>query len=80
MFNIFQKWQCHQEQNFKERLKETADDMFQIREYDNELWFTHNGFLYAPCKLVCGENKDYVAVLAELRRLYIQRKTQKNIE
>lgn len=51
-------------------IRKRVELMFQVTEYHHELWFTHNGMLFCPCKMISGEPTD---VLLELRALYYAR-------
>ena len=49
--------------------------MFEIEEYDGQLWFTCNGVLFCPCSFF-GDDEDTSAVdmLIKIRNLYIERR------
>lgn len=61
------------------RVQEAASHIYQITEYENQLWFTYNGSLFAPCSIVVGDNNgefsstECVALLNTIRDLYVQR-------
>lgn len=61
------------------RVEEAASHIYQITEYENQLWFTYNGSLFAPCSIVVGNNNgefsstECVALLNTIRDLYVQR-------
>jgi hypothetical protein len=61
------------------RVEEAASHIYQITEYENQLWFTYNGSLFAPCSIVVGDNNgefsstECVALLNTIRDLYVQR-------
>lgn len=61
------------------RVEEAASHIYQITEYGNQLWFTYNGSLFAPCSIVVGDNNgefsstECVALLNTIRDLYVQR-------
>jgi hypothetical protein len=54
----------------EKNVRKRAELMFQVTEYDHELWFTHNGMLFCPCCMISGEPTD---VLSKLRSLYYER-------
>jgi hypothetical protein len=61
------------------RVEDAASNIYQITEYENQLWFTYNGSLFAPCSVVVGNNSgefsstECVALLNTIRELYVQR-------
>lgn len=72
--NILSDMRKRREESRRKRIQQRAEDMFQVTEHDNQLWFTCNGTLFCPCHLVC-EEKDttIVAFLVTLRNLYVER-------
>lgn len=58
-------------------IRERAKELYQIVEYENQLWFTYNGSLFAPCSLIVGNEKgefsstECVAMLNTIRSLYV---------
>jgi hypothetical protein len=63
----------YQERKRIERIKKRADEIFQITEYNGQLWFTCDNFLYCPCSMVGNEP---INALSMLREQYIERKTK----
>ena len=61
------------------RVEEEASHIYQITEYENQLWFTYNGSLFAPCSIVVENNEGEfsstacVAFLNAIRELYVER-------
>ena len=61
------------------RVEEAASHIYQITEYENQLWFTYNGSLFAPCSIVVGNNdgefssSECVGMLNVIRELYVKR-------
>ena len=61
------------------RVEEEASHIYQITEYENQLWFTYNGSLFAPCSIVVGNNEGVfsstacVEFLNAIRELYVER-------
>lgn len=61
------------------RVEEAASHIYQITEYENQLWFTYNGSLFAPCSIIVGNNEgefsssECVGMLNVIRELYIKR-------
>lgn len=72
----------HNERHEK-MIRERAKELYQIVEYENQLWFTYNGSLFAPCSLIVGNEKgefsstECVAMLNTIRSLYVSRQIQK---
>ena len=55
----------------KEReLQLRASELYQLQEYDGDIWLTFNGALICPEFLLIG---NPVTVLQDIRRLYIDR-------
>lgn len=68
--NIINSWKNKRRESHEKNIKRRAELMFQVTEYNHELWFTHNGMLFCPCKMISGEPTD---VLSELRTSYYAR-------
>ena len=72
----------HNERHEK-MIRERAKELYQIVEYENQLWFTYNGSLFAPCSLIVGNEKgefsstECVAMLNTIRSLYVSLQIQK---
>ena len=64
-------------------IRERAKDLYQIVEYENQLWYTYNDSLFAPCSIIVGNEKgefsstECVAMLNTIRSLYVSRQIQK---
>jgi hypothetical protein len=64
-------------------IRERAKELYQIVEYENQLWFTYNGSLFAPCSLIVGNEEgefsstECVAMLNTIRSLYVSLQIQK---
>ena len=71
--NIFKKMQSAYNQNTHKRTEQDAAELFQVKEYGGELWFTFNGALVLPCAMLKGEA---VEVLKQIRELYVKRQEQ----
>lgn len=67
---IIRLWKDKRDESHKKNILNRAEQIFQVTEYKHELWFTHNGVLFCPCKMINGEPTD---VLFELRTLYYSR-------
>ena len=63
----------YQERKRIERIEKRASEIFQITEYNGQLWFTCESFLYCPCAMV---SYDAVDALSVLREQYIKRLTE----
>ena len=61
----------YQQQKRIERIKKRAIEIFQITEYNGQLWFTYDNFLYCPCSMIGNEP---INALSMLREQYIERK------
>lgn len=61
------------------KVEEEASHIYQITEYENQLWFTYNGSLFAPCSIIVGNNDggfsstECVALLNTIRDMYVGR-------
>lgn len=61
------------------KVEEEASRIYQITEYENQLWFTYNDSLFAPCSIIVGNNdgefssSECVGMLNVIRELYIKR-------
>jgi hypothetical protein len=55
--------------------KKQAEEKFQVKEHNNEMWLVHNGELVAPFTLLTKENTttEMVSFLYVIRQLYIDR-------
>lgn len=54
----------------KETAIKDSKSMFQVREYNGELWLTHGESLICPCSYF---KEDYAKVLHKVRESYIKR-------
>ena len=61
------------------KVEDEASHIYQITEYENQLWFTYNGSLFAPCSIIVGNNdgefssSECVGMLNVIRELYVKR-------
>lgn len=55
----------------KEKCEEEARQIYQIKEFNGELWITYNGALICPTDMLAGD--DSVKALQEIRELYVDR-------
>lgn len=67
--NIFKKWFYGKS---KEKCQREAEVIYQIQEYEGEIWLTMNGALVCPERLLDGEA---VCILKSIRILYAERNT-----
>lgn len=65
----FKKWFFCQR---KEKLENEAKEIYQLKEFEGDIWLTFNGSLVCPKKLLSAEP---VCVLHEIRKLYVKRNT-----
>lgn len=47
-----------------------SEEMYQVREYDGELWFTFNSNLVCPVSML---KDDAIAALERMRNAYVER-------
>lgn len=66
----FERLRISRQNNRDMYVKERANDIYQITEYCDRLWFTYNGNLFCPCDMMKKEPLD---ALRELRSSYIAR-------
>ena len=57
-------------ENKHEAIKERANEIFQLCEYDGEMWLTFNGNLILPTSCL---KDDPLATLAHIRELFVKR-------
>lgn len=67
--NTFYKWLFSKS---SEKLEQEAKVIYQIKEFDGEIWLTFNGALVCPCVLLMNEP---VEALNTIRKLYVKRNT-----
>lgn len=65
--NAFTKWLYGKS---TEKCQKEADSIYQIQEFEGDIWLTFNGALICPERLLQG---DPVCTLNEIRRLYVKR-------
>lgn len=70
---FFCEYKKTKERKRMERIQRRASEIFQITEYNGQLWFTCESFLYCPCAMV---SYDAVDALSVLREQYIKRLTE----
>lgn len=71
MLKFIENWKTHSYKRKCERVEQQATELYQIREYNEELWLTFGGALICPCDMLVGD--DSVATLKEIRENYIRR-------
>lgn len=54
-----------------------AETLYQVTEFNQQLWLTHNGSLVAPFNLITKENTtaEITALVTMIRKLYVERNT-----
>ena len=72
---IFDAESRHQREQEKKLVENTerAADLYQIREYESQLWLTFNGNLICPCSML---NDEPVVALNVMRKMYVERNTK----
>lgn len=53
-----------------ERIEEESKEIYQVKEFESQLWLTYRGALICPTKLLEG---DAIASLNVMRSMYIER-------
>lgn len=74
--NIFKDFKKSSDDRSKKKAEQHAKYLYQIEEYEGQLWFTCNGTLFCPCSLACGDDNTEgkrVAMLNMIRELYVHR-------
>lgn len=69
--NIFENKETRNLRLKKERF-EQASELFQLREYDRQIWLTFNGSLVCPSEMLSIEP---VEAVRKMRELYIERES-----
>ena len=69
--NIIDKYFGQTEEKKKAEAAETAAELYQVCEYNGELWLTYSGHLVCPCSMLKDEPVD---ALKKMRELYIARR------
>lgn len=73
MFEFIEKWKERSHYRKCERIERQSKELYQIREYDGELWLTFGGALICSCEMLAGD--DSIATLQEIRDNYVKRHT-----
>lgn len=68
--NIYKRYRLYILNKKCRQLRHDSFFLFQITEYQNELWITFNGNLVCPCSML---NMEPVDALTKMRELYIKR-------
>lgn len=71
MTNLIQRWKEHLKAKREKELKERADELYQMKEHEGEMWITFDGELIMPTRFIDG---DPIQVLRQIRAAYIERK------
>lgn len=74
VFNWWKKATENKKALQAKRLQEEANELYQIKEHNGELWITYDGRLFAPQSLF---TEDVIAIIGNLRECYIKEKTTK---
>lgn len=72
--SIKQWWsegKIRRQKNTDKYLRERASEVFQVKEYRNDIWFTYSGNLICPMSFF--NEKDVPTMLYSLRDLWIMR-------
>jgi len=69
--NLFETKESRIERQRREK-QEQANELFQLREYDSQIWLTFNGSLVCPSEMLSIEP---VEAVKKMRELYIERES-----
>ena len=69
-----QEYRQHQASKAVRRSEQEADALFQIAEYDDQLWLTFGGSKVCPCDMLKDEP---VEAVKKMRELYIKQNLKK---
>lgn len=70
MTNLIQKWKKHLKAKREKELEERAEELYQMKEHEGEMWITFADELIMPIKFIDG---DPIQVLRQIRAAYIIR-------
>ena len=70
MANLIQKWKKHLKTKREKELEERAEELYQMKEHEGEMWITFADELIMPIKFIDG---DPIQVLRQIRAAYIIR-------
>lgn len=68
--NIVEKYFGQTDEQKKAEAAETAAELYQVREYNGELWLTYSGNLVCPSSMLKDEP---VEAVRKMRELYVER-------
>ena len=68
--NIIEKYFGPTEAEKKKEVIENANTLYQVCEFNGELWITYVGSLVCPCSML---KDDAVEAIRKMRELYIER-------
>lgn len=71
MTNLIQRWKEHLKAKRKKELEERAEELYQMKEHEGEMWITFADELIMPTRFIDG---DPIQVLRQIREGYIERK------
>lgn len=71
MTNLIQRWKEHLKAKREKELEERAEELYQMKEHEGEMWITFNCELIMPTRFING---DPIQVLRQIRAAYIERK------
>lgn len=69
---IMRGWRKKRWETRRRKLVCQADDVFNVAEYQGQLWLTHNGQLVCPFSLILKDG-DPCVLVNTMRKLYIDR-------
>ena len=70
MTNLIQQWKEHLKAKREKELEESAEELYQMKEHEGEMWITFADDLIMPIKFIDG---DPIQVLRKIRAAYIIR-------
>ena len=70
MTNLIQQWKEHLKAKREKELEKRAEELYQMKEHEGEMWITFADELIMPIKFIDG---DPIQVLRKIRAAYIIR-------
>ena len=67
---LFERYQKKKSENNHNDVVKYSSELFQLREYNDEIWLTYDSHLVCPCSML---NAEPVDAIKKMRELYIER-------
>ena len=71
MTNLIKRWKEYLKTKREKELEERAEELYQMKEHEGEMWITFDGELIMPTRFIDG---DPIQVLRQIRAAYVERK------